>query len=174
MAPRSVFDCFEATKRPTQTSHPAKTSIERAAKPPRCPMDRRNFSAANKVILFVVKGSFFFPSFSHLFRSSPIWLGEPWVTPFHSLVKHHDCYMKWQWISWIGGQPSIFTPVWNEFGGDREVDGWLAYYTRRNIMGFDHAYRVNTKSAIRIIIKAMSKFTHGTMGSHFFHCNIIV
>jgi hypothetical protein len=76
MAPRSVFDCFEATKRPTQTSHPAKTSIERAAKPPRCPMDRRNFSAANKVILFVVKGSFFSPSFSHLFRSSPFWLVE--------------------------------------------------------------------------------------------------
>jgi hypothetical protein len=168
MAPRSVFDCFEATKRPTQTSHPAKTSIERAAKPPRCPMDRRNFSAANKVILFVVKGSFFSPSFSHLFRSSPFWLVETLGYPVPFTGEAPWLYMKWQWISWIGGHPSIFTPVWNEFGGDREVDGWLAYYTRRNIMGFDHAYRVNTKSAIRIIIKAMSKFTHGTMGSHFF------
>lgn len=41
-------------------------------------------------------------------------------------------------------------------------------------MGFDHAYRVNTKSAIIIIIKAMSKFTHGTMRSQLFDCNIIV
>ena len=86
---------------------------------PRCPMDRRNFFAANKVILFVVKGSFFFLRFLICSGHHHFGWSKPWVTPFHSLVKHHDCYMKWPWISWIGGQPSIFTPVWNEFGGDR-------------------------------------------------------
>ena len=88
---------------------------------PRCPMDRRNFFAANKVILFVVKGSFF-PSFSHLFRSSPFWLVEtlgypipftgeaPWLLYEMAMnimnwgsTFHFHTRLKWIWwwqVSW--------------------------------------------------------------------------